>query len=519
MLKVLIADKTSEKCSGILESNGIKAEEKTGLSEDGLIDIIGQYDGLVVRSATKVTSRVIKASNLKVIGRAGVGVDNIDVESATEKGIVVMNSPSGNTQAAAEHTVSLIKALYRNISQADKSMKEGKWEKKKFMGTEVKGKTLGVIGFGKIGSVVADTMYRSGMNILVCDPYISAEKVKSANYTLIEDLKELLSKADCVTVHIPKPGKPLIDNKKISLMKSSAYIINVARGGIIDETALYNALKEKRIKGAALDVYEKEPLPEDSPLRSLENIILTPHLGASTEEAQENVAIDIANSLVGNLKYGKTRNAINIPEIDPEIKPYLNLAEMIGSLTTQLTEGHLKEVNVRCYGQLAKLDTRMITVAILKGLFSYVENVSYVNAPKIAQSRGVNVIEKKSEEIINYANLINIRIRTDKEERKVAGTLFDDKKPRITGIDIYKLDFIPNEYMIFLEYKDEPGVIGRIGTSLGDKGINIGNMDVGREKPKGRAMMAVNLDESVSERVIEEIRKFPDTYSVKLVKF
>lgn len=526
MFKILISDPLAEEGIEILKRvKEFKVDVKLKLPLDELKKIIKDYDALLVRSGTKVTKEVIEnADNLKVIGRAGVGLDNVDLEAASKRGIIVMNSPGGNTISTAEHTMSLILALSRNISQADVSTKKGGWERKKFKGVELYGKTLGVIGLGKIGSEVAKRASAFGMKIIAYDPFLSLDKAKELGVESLS-LKEVFKRSDYITVHTPmtEETKYIIDKKAIKDMKEGVRIINCARGGIVNENALIEGVKSGRVAGAALDVYEKEP-PKDSPLLKCDNVILTPHLGASTEEAQINVAIDIANSTRDALLGCGIKNAVNVPCIDVELyrilQPYVELSEKMGLLIAQIAVGRISKIDIKYSGDIAKYTSSPLTIAVVKGALTPIlqETVNYVNALIVAKERGLKVQESKSTELEEYANLITVEVKTDKGSRSVEGTLFTKTDARIVKIDQFHVDAIPEGYMIVAHNIDAPGIIGKMGTILGNNNINIAAMTFGRERAGGKTLSVLNVDSPVPERVLEEIRRAKNILDAKLIK-
>ncbi|HIK36711.1 MAG: phosphoglycerate dehydrogenase [Geminocystis sp.] len=527
MAKVLVSDPIDEAGIKIL-SQVAQVDVKTGLSPKELAGIIAGYDALMIRSGTQVTAEVIEAAtNLKVIGRAGVGVDNIDVASATRKGIIVVNSPEGNTIAAAEHTLAMMLALSRYIPDANYSLKQGKWDRKSFIGTEVYKKTLGVIGLGKIGSHVATVAKAMGMKILAYDPYISQERANQLGCTLV-DLDVLLSEADYITLHVPKTPETtnLINRETIAKMKPTVRIINCARGGIIDEEALYEALKSGRIAGAALDVFAQEPLG-DSPLKTLgSNVILTPHLGASTAEAQLNVAIDVAEQIRDVLLGLPARSAVNIPGLGPDVmeklRPYMRLAEVLGDLVGQLAGERVDTFRITLQGELAEgNNSRPLVIAAIKGLLSKAlrERVNYVNAAIEAKERGIHVIETRDTTVKDYSNSIYLEATGSKGTHSVSGALLNDGEMRIISLDKFPVNVAPNNYMLFTLHRDMPGIIGKIGTLLGNFNVNIASMQVGRKIVRGDAVMVLTIDDPLPEGVLEEILKVPgvrDAYTVTL---
>ncbi|MEW6619885.1 MAG: phosphoglycerate dehydrogenase [bacterium] len=526
-MKVLVSDPLSKQGLEILEkAESIEVDVKTGLKPEELVACIGDYDGMIVRSETKVTKEVIEASKkLQVIGRAGVGVDNIDVPSATKKGIIVMNAPGGNTVSTAEHTIGMILALSRNIPQADKSMKEGKWDRKKYMGVELCGKTLGVVGLGRIGSYVAQIGLAFNMKVLAYDPYISQEKAKRMGVELSE-LDELYRRSDYITLHVPKSDetKKMISKAEIDKMKDGVRIINCARGGLIDEQALYEGLKLGKVAGAALDVYETEP-PVDSPLLTFDNCVLVPHLGASTIDAQINVGIEMAQQVVDALTSGVIRNAVNIqqvaPEVFQEIAPYLTLAEKIGSLHTQLTVEGIQEVEIKISGEIAEYEVTPFKVAVLKGMLATILKepvVNYVNAPFIAKERGINIVENKEAKEEDFVNLITVTLKTDKKTSQIAGSIFQKNDARIVAIDGFRIDAIPQGNMLVISNIDKPGVLGKISTILGKNNINIAGLQMGRKTIGGKQLIVLNVDEPIPQTVLQEINAQEEILETTVVK-
>jgi len=524
-MKVLISDNISTKCVDILKNAGLKVDVKTGMSPDELKACIGEYHGLIIRSATKMTADIIEAAkNLKVIGRAGSGLDNVDKTAATKKGIVVMNTPGGNTITTAEHTIALMVSLARQIPQATMSMKSGKWEKKKFMGVELFNKTLGVVGIGNIGSQVARRMQAFSMNIIAFDPFLSEEKAKEMGVEKVA-LKELFKRADFITIHTPltPETKNLINKEVIKTMKPGVRIINCARGGIINEKDLYDALVEGKVAGAALDVLEKEP-PENNPLLTLDSVVTTPHLGASTREAQENVAVAVAEQIVDYLVHDTIRNAINFPSIPSDqvakLNPYINLAERLGCFAAQMFEGGVTEITIEYKGDAADIDTAPVTIAALKGFLTPIleETVNFVNAPLIARERGIEIKEIKSTDQGDYQSMIALRINAKKKTSYFAGTLYGKKDPRIVFVDSFKVEIIPQGELLFMYNNDKPGVIGNIGSLLGKNKINIARMHFGRETPGGTAISVVSIDSPASPALLKKIQGLPNILSVKQIR-
>jgi D-3-phosphoglycerate dehydrogenase len=523
-MKVLVSDNLSQKGMEILKKAGLDVEVKTGMKPDELAENIGNYHGLVIRSATKVTSKIIDAaSNLRVIGRAGSGLDNVDITAATKKGIVVMNTPGGNTITTAEHTMALMFALARQIPQATASIKQGKWEKKKFMGVELFNKTLGVVGIGNIGSQVAKRSQAFAMNVIAYDPFLSEEKAKEMGVEKV-NLEELFSRSDFITIHTPITAETrnMINKETIKKMKNGVRIINCARGGIINEKDLYDALVEGKVAGAALDVFEKEP-PENNPLLTLDNVISTPHLGAATKEAQENVAIAIAEQIADYLVHGTIRNAVNFPSIPADqvtkLQPYINLAEKLGLFAAQIFEGGVTEITIEYRGEATEIDSAPVKIAAIKGFLTPIleETVNFVNAPFIAKERGIEIKETKSADAGDYQSMVALRVKSKKRESFLAGTLFSRKDPRIIAIDSFKVEIVPEGELLFIYNNDKPGVIGNIGTLLGKNKINIARMQFGREAPGGRAISVVTIDSPATTSIIEQIKGLQNVLSLKRI--
>ena len=526
-MKVLVSDKLSQLGIDKLKEAGLEVDVKTGLPADELIKIIPEYDALIIRSETKVIPAVIEASKkLKIIARAGVGIDNVDLLAATQKGIIVVNSPAGNTVAAAEHTMAMMLSLCRNIPKAEVSFRAGKWERSKLVGTELYQKTLGIIGLGKIGSQVASYARSFGMQLIAYDPFASLEYAEKIGVTL-KKLDEVLSEADILTLHLPKTKETLhmINKDKFALMKKGVRIINCARGGVIDEADLAEALKSGQVAGAAVDVFEKEPPEPNNPLFEAPNTVLAPHLGASTVEAQENVAIDVVEQVIDVLVKGNpARSAVNIPAMRPEImmaaKPYMGLAEKIGKLIGQLIDGAPQKVDIFYAGEVAGLDVSPLSVVVLKGLLepSLQDSVNIVNAPLIAKERDIKVSETKNSAARGFANFIEVKVKTHKETRSVGGALMGSYGERIVRIDEFAVDVAPAGFLLVASHTDQPGIVGKVGTILGDNKINIANMDVGRETAGGKAVMVLTVDSDISADLIEKIAKSANLNRVHLVK-
>jgi len=525
-MKVLISDSMSDKCVEILKrAPGVQVDVNTKLKPEELKKVIKDYHALVVRSATKVTAEIIEAAeNLRVIGRAGPGVDNIDANAATKKGIVVMNTPGGNTITTAEHAIAMLMALARKIPQATASMRKGEWEKKKFEGTEVTGKTLGILGVGTIGSVVADRARGLRMNVLAYDPYLSQEAADRMGVEMVS-LDELYKRSDFISAHVPLTNetKNMVNKTAFSKMKRGVKLINCARGGIVNEKDLFDAIKEGIVSGVALDVFEKEPTQPDNPLLGLEEVILTPHLGASTFEAQENVAIAIAEQVADYLGKGTIRNAVNVPSIPAELLaslgPYITLAEKLGVFQGQILKGGIEEVTIEYSGDVVSYDVAPITIATMKGLLDQVldQQVNFVNAPFVAKERGIKVVEIKSSRPIDFASSITIKVKTKEAENLIEGALFGKKEPRIVRIDKFFLDAVPEGYLLVLHNYDKPGVIGNVGTLLGANNINIARLHLGREAVGGEAVSVWSIDTTLSPDVFSKLLKLPHMISAKVV--
>ncbi len=525
MPKVLISDKMSPKAAEIFKKNGVDVDVKTGMSPEELLACIGEYDGLAIRSSTTVTEEIIKAAdNLKVIGRAGIGVDNVDIPSATAKGIVVMNTPFGNSITTAEHAIAMMFAVARKIPQANESTHAGKWEKSKFMGAELAFKTLGLIGCGNIGSIVADRAQGLKMRVIASDPFLSEDKARELNIEKVE-LEELLKRSDFISLHTPlnDSTRGILGKDNLAKTKKNVRIVNCARGGLIDESALKDAIESGHIAGAALDVYEKEPAKENV-LFGVENVVCTPHLGASTSEAQENVAIQVAEQLSEYLNKGTVTNALNLPSVSAEdaakLKPYLELGEILGSFSGQITETGLKKIAIEYEGYAAKLNTKPITATILKGLFSpIIESANMINAPVIAKERNIDITEIKHDRAGDFQTLITVTVTTDKQVREVSGTLFGGAAPRIIEVAGVYLEAAVSKTMLYINNEDKPGLIGDIGNVLGDAGVNIANFHLGRGKNQNDAIALIDIDEPVGEDVLNKLTKLPSVKKVKLLTF
>ena len=523
--KVLIADKLSPAAAQIFTDRGIEVDIKTGLDRDQLIKIIGQYDGVAVRSATKLTEKVIAAADkLKVIGRAGIGVDNIDVAAATAKGVIVMNTPFGNSITTAEHTIALMFALARQIPQADASTQAGKWEKNRFMGVEVTNKILGIVGAGNIGSIVADRAQGLKMKVIAFDPFLTPERAVDIGVEKVE-LDELLARADFITLHTPltEQTRNIISAEALKKVKPGVRIVNCARGGLIDEAALYEALQSGRVAGAALDVFLEEPA-KDNPLFGLPNVICTPHLGASTGEAQENVALQVAEQISAYLNSGEIVNALNFPSISaeeaPRLTPYVRLAEALGSFAGQLTETSIRGINIEYEGAVADLNIKPLTAAALNGVLKpLLQDVNMVSAPQIAKDRGINVQVTTRDQQGAYESYVRLTVTTETQERGVAGTVFANGKPRIIQVKGINMEAELTESMLYVTNEDRPGHIGRLGTLLGELGINIANFNLGRTGAGGDAIALVSIDGTVGEEQLRRIGSLDGVKQAKALQF
>ena len=526
-MKVLVSDNLGE--DGIRmfqEAAGIDVDVKTGLEPDALMAIIASYDALVIRSSTKVTKDLLQAaSKLKVVGRAGIGLDNVDIPEATQRGIVVMNTPTGNVVTTAEHAIAMMLSLTRNIPTGTASLRRGRWEKKKLQGREIFNKTLGIIGFGKIGAIVADRARGLRMNVIIHDPFVTPEQIQKAGFESV-DLDGLYERADYITVHVPKLKNTIgmLNKAAFEKMKPGVMIVNCARGGIVDEGDLYEALESGRVAGAALDVFETEP-PGKSPLVEHERVICTPHLGASTREAQTNVAVAVARQIIDFLTEGTVVNAVNMPSVTGEvlekIGPYLTLADRMGCLQAQLVRGPIKEVVIEFCGDFKEIDLSPVSTAVLKGILTPVvkDDVNFVNAHVMAQQRGITVTETSSAESGYYVNQITVRAISTEMESVVSGTIFGKKDPRIVKIDKFRLEMIPEGHMALIQNIDKPGSIGEIGTTLGQHQINIGRMQVGQEEEGDRNIVFLTTDTPIPEDVVEKMRQLSLVKTVTPLEF
>ena len=525
MPKVLISDNLSPAAVEVFQERDVEVDVRTGLDEDQLCAIIGGYDGLAVRSATKVTPKVLDhAKKLGVIGRAGIGVDNIDVAAATAKGVVVMNTPFGNSVTTAEHAIAMMMALARQLPSADRSTRASKWEKSRFMGMELTGKVLGLIGCGNIGSIVAERAQGLKMRVIAFDPFLGAERAKDLGVEKVE-LDQLLARADVISLHTPlnDQTRNILSAEAIGSTKKGVRIVNCARGGLIDETALFDAIKDGHVAGAALDVFGEEPA-KNNPLFELDEVVVTPHLGAATTEAQEKVALQIADQMAAYLVSGAVVNALNMASVTaeeaPKLKPYMSLAEQLGSFAGQLTETGLKGVTITYAGEAAKLNTKPLTATILQGLLTpLLASVNMVNAPLVARERDIGVTTVHQDQVEGYQTLVKLSVETDRGERSVAGTLFQAHRPRLVEVRGIPVEAELGPHMLFVRNEDKPGFIGALGNILGDAGINIATFHVGRTAPGDEAIALVEVDQEVSGEILEAICSLPHTMQCKTLAF
>jgi D-3-phosphoglycerate dehydrogenase len=527
-IKIFVADDVSESGLEPLRAAGFAVEKRTGLSPDELREAVRDCEGLVVRSETKVTAELMdSALRLRAVGRAGVGVDNIDVPAATSRGVVVMNAPDGNTITTAEHTIAMLIALARRVPQANASLKSGRWERKRFIGVELRGKTLGIIGLGRIGRVVASRARGFGMNIIAFDPFIAPEQARDLELETVA-LDEVFARADFLTVHTPLTSETrgIIGAAAFSRMKRGVRIINCARGGLIDERALLAAIREGMVAGAALDVFEQEPPAADHPLLALDEVIATPHLGASTAEAQEGVALTVAEQMRDYLLTGALRGAVNVPALDAQelnvLQPFIVLAESLGRFQAQLLDEAVREVRIEYAGEVAEMDAAPVTRAFLAGLLRNVSaRVNVVNAFLIAEERGISVMAsyKRSGGLSDGAPAIHTRVLTTGGEQTVAGTLFGaGREGRVTEINGFRIEAIPHGYMLITRNLDVPGVIGHIGTVLGQHGVNISRFHLGRRERGGEAMAVIETDAPLNERTLHELRSYAPVISARQIE-
>jgi len=525
--KVLIADSISPRGVDELSRDGaLEVSFQTGLTESELVKIIPEFSALVVRSQTKVTAQILNAgARLRVVGRAGVGVDNVDVETATRRGIIVLNAPGGNTVSTAEHTFSLLLSVARKIPQADASMRGKSWDRKNFEGIELYDKTLGVIGMGRIGSELSRRAIAFGMRVVAYDPYLSAARARTLQVELVDELDDLLASANFISLHMPLTEEThhMVDATRLEKTKRGARVINCARGGLIDEDALADALHSGQVGGAALDVFKTEPLPSDSPLRTAPNLVLTPHLGASTAEAQESVGIEIAQSIRAALLEGTIRNAVNMPNLDAKtlsiIGPHLRFGEKLGRFLSQVAPRRVEQLNINYSGKVNEVDTTAITRSILKGFLQNAggTEVNEVNAPAFAESLGLKITETRLSALGDYTDMLELSAVADGKTVSVGGAFFG-ATPRIVSVNSRPVEARPHGVVLVLENTDRPGIVGRIGTLLGNHGVNIATMSLSRNQAGGTALTVLNLDTAPSEELLAEIRASGDIHSAQVIE-
>jgi D-3-phosphoglycerate dehydrogenase len=525
--KVLIADAISQRgVEELCRNHALEVAVKTGLSEQEIVDLIPEFAALVVRSQTRVTPNILNAgAKLRVVGRAGVGVDNVDVETATRRGVIVLNAPGGNTVSTAEHAFSLLLSVARKIPAADANVRAKRWDKKNFEGVELSNKTLGVIGMGRIGSELSRRAIAFGMRVIAYDPYLSATRARSLQVELMDELDDLLASADFISLHTPLTAEThhLLDGTRLQKTKPGVRIINCARGGLIDETALIRALQDRHVAGAALDVFETEPLPADSPLRGAPNLVLTPHLGASTAEAQESVGIEIAQSIRAALLEGTIRNAVNMPNLDAKtlaiIGPHLRFGERLGKFLSQIAPKRADSLNINYSGKVNEVDTTAITRAVLKGFLQAAggNEVNEVNAPAFAESLGLKVSESRLSAPGDYTDMLELSATGGGKTLSVGGAFFG-ATPRIVSINSRPVEARPHGVVLVLENNDRPGMVGRIGTLLGDHGVNIATMSLSRNQAGGTALTVLNLDSAPSEELLAKIRASEDIRSAQVIE-
>jgi D-3-phosphoglycerate dehydrogenase len=525
MGRVLVSDPITAAGIELLKRAGLEVEVKTDHTKEELLAKIKNYDALIVRSQTKVTAALIEAAdNLKVIGRAGVGVDNVDIAAATKKGIIVLNAPDGNTVSTAELSVAMLMALARNIPQAHGSLKSGAWDRKKYTGMEINGKTLGIVGMGRIGTEVAKRMQAMGMNINAYDPFLTQERAEALGVNLV-DLETIITQSDFITVHTPLTAetKGLFGAAEFARMKKGVRLINCARGGIYDEVALAAAIKAGQVAGAALDVYVDEP-PTNRELIELPQVVVTPHLGASTREAQENVAIDVAIEVIKVLKGEPFKNAVNLPRLKPEVKaalsPFFSLAEALGKFIAQLADDRINKLEVSYMGELSQLDTSYLSILFMKGLLqaSLGDEVNPVNALALAKERGLKVQEAKVQEVADYFNLIKVVATTSSGTHSLSGTIIE-KDARIVEVEGYRVEVIPTGNLLIIDHTDRSGIIGAVGTVVGADRVNIAAMQVGRKVPGGKAVMVLAVDSALSAEALNKLKQVPTVTGAKLISF
>ncbi|MFP4475229.1 MAG: phosphoglycerate dehydrogenase [Desulfatibacillaceae bacterium] len=517
MKKVLVSDKLGDiGVEMFREADGISVDVKTGLTPEELKEVIPEYHGLVIRSATKVTEDVLAAAkNLEVVGRAGIGLDNVDIPAATRQGVIVMNTPGGNVVTTAEHAVAMMLALTRNIPQGTSSLRSGRWDKKVLQGREIFNKVLGVIGFGNIGSIVADRCKGLRMQVIVYDPHVQPERIRKAGFEPVT-LDELYARADYVTVHVPKLKETanLLNKDAFERMKDGVFVVNCARGGILNEDDLYDALKSGKVAGAALDVFSTEP-PGEHRLFALDNVIATPHLGASTAEAQTNVAVAVAQQMIDYFQNGTICNAVNAPSVAGELLeklgPFLNLGDRMGALLAQLVEGPIREVDIEYSGEFDGLNLQPVNTAVIKGLLTPTlkDDVNFVNATAIAKERGIRVTESMSPDAKDFIHLITVTATTASGSQTVAGTIYGKNEPKIVQINRFRLELVPSGHILLIHNTDAPGAIGSIGMTLGENDVNIARMQVGQEKGGDRNVVFLETDGPIPDDVVDKVRALP----------
>jgi D-3-phosphoglycerate dehydrogenase len=530
MAKVLISDELSDAAVQIFRDRGVEVDFRPQLGKDpaGLAEAVGGYDGLAIRSATKVTSDLLaSAGNLRVVGRAGIGVDNVDIAAASARGVVVMNTPFGNSITTAEHAIAMMFAVARQIPAADASTRAGRWEKSRFMGVEITGKTLGLVGCGNIGSVVASRALGLKMKVIAYDPFLSAERALALGVERIEEIDELLARADFVTLHLPKTEKTagILSAERIARIKPGARLINCARGGLVDEAAVAEALRSGRLAGAAFDVFSVEPA-EANPLFDAPNVVCTPHLGAATTEAQENVALQIAEQMSDYLVHGAISNALNAPSVTAEeapiLKPWIALAEMLGSFAGQVTEHALQEIEIEYVGEVGTLNLKPLTAALTAGLLKPLVGegaVNMVSAPVVARERGVHITETRKDAQGAFGSYMRLIVTTEAQTRSVAGTIYSDGKPRFIQIKGINLEAEPMRFMLYTTNTDTPGYIGALGTKLGALGVNIATFALGRREKSGEAIALLGVDEAIAPETLAEIAELPQIRQAKALRF
>lgn len=525
--KVLVADPISQRgLDELARNNALDVSLQTGLTESALLDLIPEFSAVVVRSESKITAAVLHAgAKLRVVGRAGVGVDNVDVETATRRGVIVMNAPGGNTVSTAEHAFSLLLCAARKLPQADAMVRSGKWSRKEYQGVELYNKSLGIIGMGRIGSELSRRAIAFGMRVLAFDPYLAATRARTLQVELVDALRDLLGESDFITLHTPLTPEThhLLNAERLAQTRRGVRIINCARGGLIDEAALAEALRSGHVAAAALDVFETEPLPADSPLRDVPNLVLTPHLGASTAEAQESVGIEIAQSIRSALLEGTIRNAVNMPNLDSKtlaiIGPHLRFGEKLGRFLSQLAPNRVDHLNINYSGKVNEVDTTAITRSVLKGFLQKAGGieVNEVNAPAYAESLGLKITETRLSALGDYTDLLELAVTAEGKSVSVAGAFFG-ATPRIVSVNTRPVEARPHGVILVLENTDRPGIVGRIGTLLGDHGVNIATMSLSRNQAGGTALTVLNLDTVPDDELLARIRGSEDIHAAQVIQ-